>query len=133
MIHFDVLTLFPEMFNGFLGTSIVKRAHEKSLIETNLVNFREYTRDKHRTVDDIPYGGGGGMILKPEPLFRAVDILTQGLTETPSVLLMSPQGKPFTQQKAEELSGYSHLILLCGHYEGFDERIRQYLVTDEIS
>jgi tRNA (guanine37-N1)-methyltransferase len=132
-IRFDVLTLFPEMFEGFLQSSIIKRAHEKGLIETNLVNFRDYATDKHRTVDDTPYGGGGGMVLKPEPLFYAVDDLLAEVDERPPVILMSPQGTPFTQKKAEELARYSRLILLCGHYEGYDERIRQHLVTDEIS
>jgi tRNA (guanine37-N1)-methyltransferase len=132
-IRFDVLTLFPEMFTGFLQSSIIKRAHEKGLIATNLINFREYATDKHRTVDDTPYGGGGGMVLKPEPLFAAVDDILAQVDERPPVILMSPQGVPFTQAKAEELARHSHLVLLCGHYEGYDERIRQHLVTDEIS
>lgn len=132
-VRFDVLTLFPDMFHGFLNTSIIKKAHEKGLIETKLINFRDYATDKHRTVDDAPYGGGGGMVLKPEPLFRAVDDLIQDLESRPPILLMSPQGERFTQRKAEELAKYSHLILICGHYEGFDERIRQYLATEEIS
>lgn len=132
-IRFDVLTLFPEMFHGFLNTSIIKKAHEKGLIETRLINFRDYATDKHRTVDDTPYGGGGGMVLKPEPLFRAVDDLIQEMGTCPPILLMSPQGERFTQRKAEELAKHSHLIMICGHYEGYDERIRQYLVTEEVS
>ncbi|MDQ0417347.1 tRNA (guanine37-N1)-methyltransferase [Croceifilum oryzae] len=132
-IRFDVLTLFPEMFHGFLSTSIIRKAHEKGLIETNVTNFRQFATDKHQTVDDTPYGGGGGMVLKPQPLFDAVDHLLQDASERPPILLMSPQGAPFTQKKAEELAGHSHLMFLCGHYEGFDERIRQNLVTDEIS
>lgn len=131
-IRFDVLTLFPEMFHGFLNTSIIKKAHEKGLIETQLVNFRDYATDKHRTVDDTPYGGGGGMVLKPEPLFRAVDDLVRD-GERPPILMMSPQGEPFTQRKAEELARHPHLIIICGHYEGYDERVREYLVTEEIS
>lgn len=132
-IRFDVLTLFPEMFHGFLSTSIIRKAHEKELVETNLVNFRDFTTDKHRTVDDTPYGGGGGMVLKPDPIFSAVDHLLQDAPEKPPILLMSPQGAPFTQRKAEELARHSHLIILCGHYEGYDERIREHLVTEEIS
>ena len=131
-IHFDVLTLFPEMFEGFMQTSMIARAREKGLISANLVNFREYATDRHRTVDDTPYGGGGGMVLKPEPLFRAVDDLTQG-EPRPPILLMSPQGETYTQKKAEQLAQHSRLIILCGHYEGFDERIREQLVTEEIS
>lgn len=132
-MRFDVLTLFPEMFEGFLSSSIIKRAIEQGLVEASIVNFREYSTDKHRTVDDTPYGGGGGMVLKPEPLFRAVEALTEGTEARPPVLMMSPQGTPFSQKKAEELSRCSRLILLCGHYEGFDERIRQHLVDEEIS
>jgi tRNA (guanine37-N1)-methyltransferase len=132
-IHFDVLTLFPEIFHGFLNASIIKKAHEKGLVETSLVNFRDFSTERHQMVDDAPYGGGGGMLLKPEPLFRAVDHLLQQTTCHPPILLMSPQGKPFTQKKAEELAQHSHLILLCGHYEGYDERVRQHLATDEIS
>lgn len=132
-IRFDVLTLFPEMFHGFLTTSIIRKAHEKGLIETNVTNFRQFATDKHQTVDDSPYGGGGGMVLKPQPLFDAVDHLVKGATELPPILLMSPQGAPFTQKKAEELAKHSHLIILCGHYEGYDERIRQHLATEEIS
>ncbi|PTM59082.1 tRNA (guanosine(37)-N1)-methyltransferase TrmD [Desmospora activa] len=132
-MRFDVLTLFPGMFEGFLSSSIIKRAIEQGLVEASIVNFREYSTDKHRVVDDTPYGGGGGMVLKPEPLFHAVEALTEGLNSRPLVLMMSPQGVPFTQKKAEELSRFPRLILLCGHYEGFDERIRQHLVDEEIS
>lgn len=132
-IRFDVLTLFPEMFEGWLQTSILKRAHEKGLIETQVTNFRQFATDKHQIVDDAPYGGGDGMVLKPEPLFRAVTSLCTRTTESPEVILLSPQGQPYTQQKAVELSQKKHLILLCGHYAGFDERIRNHLATQEIS
>ncbi|MFC4076414.1 tRNA (guanosine(37)-N1)-methyltransferase TrmD [Salinithrix halophila] len=132
-MRFDVLTLFPEMFEGFLSSSIMKRAVDQGLIAPSFINFREYSTDKHRTVDDTPYGGGGGMVLKPEPLFRAVEELTHGETTKPPVLMMSPQGIPFTQRKAEELARHSHIVLLCGHYEGFDERVREHLVDEEIS
>ncbi|MDR6227291.1 tRNA (guanosine(37)-N1)-methyltransferase TrmD [Desmospora profundinema] len=132
-MRFDVLTLFPEMFEGFFSSSIMKRAMDQRLVEASLVNFRDYSTDKHRMVDDTPYGGGGGMVLKPEPLFRAVEALTEETQVRPPVLMMSPQGTPFTQKKAEALSRHSRLILLCGHYEGFDERIRRHLVDEEIS
>ncbi len=132
-IHFDVLTLFPEMFSSFLSVSIIKRAHEKGLVSTSILDYRQWSTDKHQTVDDTPYGGGGGMVLKPEPLFYAIDDLLAESDERPPILLMTPQGEPFTQKKAEELAKHPRLVLLCGHYEGYDERIRQYLVTEEIS
>ena len=132
-IRFDVLTLFPEMFSGFLSTSIIGRAREKGLIAAEVIDFRQFSTDKHRTVDDTPYGGGGGMVLKPEPIFRAVEHLLADESEKPPILLMSPQGKPFTQRKAEELARHRRLVLICGHYEGFDERIRQHLATEELS
>jgi tRNA (guanine37-N1)-methyltransferase len=132
-MRFDVLTLFPEMFEGFLSSSIMKRAIDRGLVEAHIVNFRKYSTDKHRTVDDMPYGGGGGMVLKPEPLFRAVEDLVTGETERPPVVLMSPQGTTLTQQKAEQLAKHPRIILMCGHYEGFDERVRQHLVDEEIS
>lgn len=132
-IHFDVLTLFPEMFDCFLNVSMIKKAHEKDLIETAVYNIRDFATDKHRMVDDAPYGGGDGMVLKPEPLFRAVEYLLSKRPASTEVILLSPQGETYTQQKAEELSHLSHLILICGHYAGFDERIREHLVTMEIS
>lgn len=132
-IRFDILTLFPEMFDGFLRTSILKRAREKKLIETRLVNFRDYATDKHRMVDDAPYGGGDGMVLKPEPIFRAVKSLLAESDSSPEVILLTPQGETYTQQMAKELANASHLILICGHYAGFDERIREHLATREIS
>ncbi|MBS7530391.1 tRNA (guanosine(37)-N1)-methyltransferase TrmD [Hazenella sp. IB182353] len=132
-MRFDVLTLFPEMFTGFLDTSMIKKAHEKGLVETSVINFRDFTTDQHRTVDDSPYGGGGGMVLKPDPIFAAVESICEHEAKPPPVLLMSPQGAPFTQEKAEELAHHSRLIILCGHYEGYDERIREHLATEEIS
>ncbi|MXQ53207.1 tRNA (guanosine(37)-N1)-methyltransferase TrmD [Shimazuella alba] len=132
-MRFDVLTLFPEMFHGFLSHSIMGKAKEKGLIEANLINFRQFSDSKHNTVDDTPYGGGGGMVLRPQPIFDAVDHLLENVAEKPPIIMMTPQGEPFSQEKAEELSIYPHLVLLCGHYEGFDERIRQHLVTHEIS
>ncbi len=133
VIRFDVLTLFPEMFHGFLSHSIMGKAMEKGLVEANLINFRLYSDSKHKTVDDTPYGGGGGMVLRPQPIFNALDHLLEAVPERPPIIMMTPQGEPFTQQKAEELAMYPHLVLLCGHYEGFDERIREHLVTHEIS
>ncbi len=184
MMKIDVLTLFPEMFTGVFGSSILGKAAAKGIVELNAVNFRAYSQSKHGTVDDTPYGGGGGMVLKPDPIFAAVedllagkdaasgdfaaskhslnDTTEQALAEatdaadelnpavsamhmyegvlstsvtasTPRIILMCPQGETFTQAKAEELSREQHLIFICGHYEGYDERIREHLVTDELS
>ncbi|CAJ1315605.1 tRNA (guanosine(37)-N1)-methyltransferase TrmD [Paenibacillus nuruki] len=130
----DVLTLFPEMFTGVFGSSILGKAAAKGIVELNAINFRTYSKSKHGTVDDTPYGGGGGMVLKPEPIFDAVEDLAPASTfVSPRIILMCPQGEPFSQRKAEELAEEEHLILICGHYEGYDERIREHLVTDEIS
>ncbi|MDO7905859.1 tRNA (guanosine(37)-N1)-methyltransferase TrmD [Paenibacillus sp. JX-17] len=130
----DVLTLFPEMFEGVFGTSILGKAREKGIVALQAVNFRNYAGNKHGQVDDTPYGGGGGMVLKPDPIFAAVeDLLENDTAVRPRVILMCPQGETFTQKKAEELSREEHLIFICGHYEGYDERIRQHLVTDELS
>ncbi|GFZ83720.1 tRNA (guanine-N(1)-)-methyltransferase [Paenibacillus marchantiophytorum] len=137
-MRIDVLTLFPEMFDGVFSSSILGKARDKGIVSLNTVNFRDYANNKHNTVDDYPYGGGGGMVLKPEPIFAAVEALPvheqPGEEQIkPRVILMCPQGTPFTQKKAEELSSEQHLVFICGHYEGYDERIRQYLVTDELS
>lgn len=131
----DILTLFPEMFSGVLSASILGKAEEKRLVEYRLVNFRDYAEDKHNRVDDYPYGGGSGMVLKPEPIFRAVEHIAsvQENQAKPRVILMCPQGQPFDQDKAMELAQEQHLIFICGHYEGYDERIREHLITDEIS
>ena len=136
-MRIDVLTLFPEMFEGVFGASILGKARERGIVTLNTVNFRAFSGNKHQTVDDTPYGGGGGMVLKPEPIFAAVEHVLSarpaGETGRPRIILMCPQGEPFTQQKAAELARESHLIFICGHYEGFDERIREHLATDEIS
>ncbi len=136
-MHIHVLTLFPEMFVALSGSSIVKRAIEANLVSLNTVNFREFAHDRHKTVDDSPYGGGPGMVLKPEPVFEAVDCIRQGLSEEQAanlpVILLTPQGRLFSQQIALELTKHNRLILICGRYEGVDERIREHLVTDEIS
>lgn len=129
----DVLTLFPEMFEGVFNASILGKAKEKGIVSLQAINFRAYSGNKHNTVDDYPYGGGGGMVLKPEPVFAAVEDLKPDEHIKPRVILLCPQGAPFTQQKAEALSKEQHLVLVCGHYEGYDERIREYLVTDELS
>ncbi|MEG0473608.1 MAG: tRNA (guanosine(37)-N1)-methyltransferase TrmD [Solibacillus sp.] len=126
-----VLSLFPPMFDGVFGASILKKAQEKQAVELTVSDIREYSENKHKQVDDYPYGGGAGMVLKPEPMFNAVEAITEG--RKPRVILMCPQGERFTQKKAEELAQEEDLVFLCGHYEGYDERIRQYLVTDEIS
>ncbi len=117
----DILTLFPEMFTGFLETSIIKRARDNGYVEINVHNFRDYTLDKHNRVDDYPYGGGAGMVLMCEPIFRAIEAIR---TDESIVIMMSPSGIVFKQEVALDLSKKKHLILLCGHYEGFDERIR---------
>jgi tRNA (guanine37-N1)-methyltransferase len=126
----DVITLFPEMLAGFLGQSMMKRAAAAGHVTFHLINLRDFTDDKHRTTDDRPFGGGPGMVMKPEPMFRAVESVR---TEASRVILMCPQGVPFTQCRAQELSGEEHLIFICGHYEGVDERIRTALADEEIS
>lgn len=135
-MKFDILTLFPEMFMGPLSESIMKRAQEKGLIEVNYHNIRDYAQDKHGTVDDTPYGGGKGMVLKVDVMDRAV---TKVKNEKPKainrerIILLTPKGQKFNQEKAIELAQYDRLILICGHYEGFDERIREHLIDEEIS
>ena len=126
----DVLTLFPGMFPGPLDESIIKRACESGRLQLGVHDLRDYTHDRHRTVDDRPFGGGPGMLLKPEPLFEAVEALRGEKTR---VILTSPAGRPFRQEIARELAGEEHLLLVCGSYEGFDERVRQSLADDEIS
>lgn len=137
-MKFEVFTLLPEVFPPYLESSILKRASERGLIQVNIFNIREYTHDKHHVTDDTPYGGGGGMVIKPEPVFEAVEsILGQNPVQTTGeavpIILLTPQGRVFTQRVAEELSRHERIALLCGRYEGVDERIREHLVTDEIS
>ena len=122
----DVLTLFPEMFRGPLDESMVKLGIQKGIFKVNIVNLRDFTFDRHKTADDRPFGGGSGMVIKPEPVFLAVEKLRR---EESRVILLSPQGSPYIQKKARELSGMKHLILICGHYEGIDERVRENLLT----
>ena len=131
-MHIEVFSLFPGMFEGVFNASIMKKAQEKGAVTFNVTDFRAYSENKHSQVDDYPYGGGAGMVLKPEPLFNAVESL-QTSGKAPRVILMCPQGERLTQKKAEELAQEENLVFLCGHYEGYDERIREHLVTDEIS
>jgi len=129
---FDILTLFPSMFCGPLEESILKRAQESGRLSVKLHNIRDYTTDKHHVTDDTPYGGGGGMVMKPEPIFAAVDAILAGDTDVP-IILLTPQGRLFNQDIARELSHHRRIILICGRYEGVDERVHQYLATDVIS
>jgi len=140
-MQFEVFTLLPEVFSPYLESSILKRATQRGLISVNIHNIRDYTNDKHHTTDDTPYGGGGGMVMKPEPVFKAVETVL-GLASHPSpsqpdsnipIILLTPQGRVFNQRVAKELSSHERIALLCGRYEGVDERIREHLVTDEIS
>lgn len=125
----DILTLFPNFFDGFLQESILKRAIDKKLVEINIINFRDYSPLNNKQVDDTPYGGGAGMLLRCEPIFNCID---QIKTKESYVVLLSPEGKTFNQKQANELKKYKHIILICGHYEGFDERIKT-LVDEVIS
>lgn len=124
------LTLFPDMYEGVLGASILKRAKDKGIVDYHMINFRDFSNDKHNKVDDYPYGGGAGMVLKPEPVFEAMDSLE--IKGSKRVVLMCPQGKPFDQEMAEEFAEEDNVVFINGHYEGYDERIRS-LVTDEVS
>jgi tRNA (guanine37-N1)-methyltransferase len=144
-MQFDVFTLLPEVFPSYLETSILKRARDRGLIDVRVHNIRDYTHDKHHVTDDTPYGGGGGMVMKPEPVFEALETVlglnpTEESKQTPPVpasnipiILLTPQGRVFNQAIAKELSAHPRIALLCGRYEGIDERIREHLVTDEIS
>ncbi|MEY2409576.1 MAG: tRNA (guanine37-N1)-methyltransferase [Verrucomicrobiota bacterium] len=126
----DVLTLFPEMFAGPLDVSIVSRARKTGLLDLRVHNLRDWTHDRHKTVDDRPFGGGAGMVMKPEPIFEAVEALRTGQTH---VVLLGPAGRTFTQSIAADLAGREHVLFLCGSYEGIDERVREGLVHDELS
>ncbi len=131
-MRFDVLTLFPEMFDA-VKQSILGRAMNNELIELNLINFREFSTDKQKHVDDCPYGGGAGMVIKPEPVYGAYKSIVDKLDYKPKVIYLSPQGKVFNQQMARDLAKEEHIILLCGHYEGIDQRIIDEIVDEEIS
>ena len=137
-MQFEVFTLLPEVFPPYLESSILLRARQRGLLDVRVHNIRDYTHDKHHTTDDTPYGGGGGMVMKPEPVFEAIESVLGISTVEPQpaaipVILLTPQGRVFTQRVAEELSSHERIALLCGRYEGVDERIREHLVTDEIS
>lgn len=131
-MRFDLFTLFPEVFEPYLQSSILQRARQRGLLEVNLYNIRDWTSDRHHVTDDEPYGGGGGMVMKPEPIFAAVEGILGSPPACPIVLL-TPQGRPFNQAVAQELAQQPRLALLCGRYEGVDERVRLHLVSDEIS
>ena len=134
-MRFHVVTIFPEMFDGLLDVGVLKRAINNRLIEVNLTDIRDFTTDKHRSVDDYQFGGGSGMLLKPDPLFKSVESIQQqqSLDINVPVILMSPQGRTLSQKIVEDLSRFENLVLVCGRYEGVDERVREHLVTDEIS
>ncbi len=131
-MRFDVFTLFPEVLEPYLQTSILKRARQRGLVKVQLHNIRDWTTDRHHVTDDEPYGGGGGMVMKPEPIFAAVEGVLGSPPECP-VILLTPQGRLFDQGLVQELARLPHIALLSGRYEGIDERVRRYLVTDEIS
>ena len=135
-MHFHVLTLFPEMIEQGLHTSVTGRALDRDLIRLNCVNIRDYSTDKHKHVDDTPYGGGAGMVMQPDPIWRAYEDLLHGLggpLEKPRLIYVTPQGRTFTQRMAEDFAKEENLIFLCGHYEGVDERILEDIVTDYVS
>ena len=135
-MRIDILTLFPQMFEVPFSFGIFRRAVDNGLVSLNLHNIRDYTHDKHHTADDYPYSGGAGMVMKPEPIFEAVEAIKAGIEDEEAemkVILLTPQGRLFSQQIAQELSQERHLVFICGHYEGVDERVREHLATDEIS
>ena len=131
-MRFDIITIFPEIFSRVFDFGIVRRAIEAGLIEIHIHDLRDYTQGRHRQVDDRPFGGGAGMVMKPEPLFRAVEAITAGEHDV-SVSLLSPQGRLFRQSVAEEYAHKPRLVLICGRYEGVDERVVEHLITDEVS
>jgi len=132
MKSIDIVTIFPAMIEQALANGIIGRAIERGTLQVRVRDLRDFTTDRHRVVDDVPYGGGPGMILKPDPIFRALDAIGAERGTPLTVIMTSPQGKPFTQAEAERLSGIEHIVLLCGRYEGFDERVRE-RVTEELS
>lgn len=132
-MRFDVLTLFPEIFSGYMTQSLLKLAIERSLVSIQLHNIRDWSRDKHHCVDDRPFGGGPGMVIKPEPVVEAVEDVQQQGDEPGHIVLLTPQGRQLNQQVVEELAGHSRILLLCGRYEGFDQRVSELLEPDEIS
>ncbi|MBA3072660.1 MAG: tRNA (guanosine(37)-N1)-methyltransferase TrmD [Anaerolineae bacterium] len=131
-MRFDIFSLFPQVIQPYIDSSILQRARENQLIEVNLHNIRDWTTDKHHVTDDMPYGGGGGMVMKAPPIFEAVESVL-GAPPICPLILMTPQGRPFSTAIAKELSALPHIAILCGRYEGIDERVRDHLVTDQIS
>lgn len=132
-MHFDILTLFPAMFAGVFEQSIIRRARETGLVSIALHDIREYATGRHRVTDDTPYGGGGGMIMKPEPIFAAAEAILGPTPETAPVVLLTPKGRPFNQRMARQFASERRMLLICGRYEGVDERVHQHLATHEIS
>jgi tRNA (guanine37-N1)-methyltransferase len=131
-MHFDIFSIFPQLLQPYLEASILQRAIDHNLIDIKIHNIRDWTSDRHHTTDDTPYGGGGGMVMKPDPVFEAVESIVGKPPKCP-VILMTPQGKPFNQQLARQFAGYAQIVIICGRYEGIDERIRTHLATEEIS
>ena len=135
-MRIDILTIFPKMFDAVLGESIIKRAEQKGVVEINIIDLRDFSKDKHRKVDDKPFGGGPGMVMNAEPFFEAVNYIRQKTKDKrlkTKTVLLSPKGKRFNQVTASRLSKYEHIVLLCGHYEGIDERVAERLADEEIS
>ncbi|MFW6380941.1 MAG: tRNA (guanosine(37)-N1)-methyltransferase TrmD [Bacillota bacterium] len=132
-MFFDILSLFPGMFEGPFSESIIGRARREGLLDIDIIDIRDYTRDKHNTADDYPYGGGAGMVLKIEPIYRALQHLKKKRDRETPVILLTPQGRPLTQELVKDYSCLDGLTLICGHYEGVDERIREHLITEEVS
>lgn len=132
-MRFDLVTIFPRLCDGPLGEGIVRRAIERGIVDVRVHDLRDHTADRHRTVDDVPYGGGPGMVFKPEPLFRAVDAIRAEGGVPDAIVLTSPQGRTFTQAEAVRLAALRHVVILCGRYEGVDERVRASLATEEVS
>ncbi len=132
-MKFDVLTLFPEMFSAVLGDSIIGRAEDNNLVEMSFINIRDFSKNKHKKTDDYPYSGGGGMIMTPQPIYDAYMSVASGKIEKPYTIYMSPQGTVLDQNKVRKLSEKEHIVILCGHYEGVDERIIEEIVDEEIS
>jgi len=133
MMKFDILTIFPEIFEAVLGSSIIGRAQESGLITVKAHNIRDYSKDKHKKTDDYPYGGGNGLVMMAQPIYDAYHAIVKDLDYKPHCIYMSPQGKLLNQKLVEELSTHKHIILLCGHYEGVDERVLEELVDEEVS
>jgi tRNA (guanine37-N1)-methyltransferase len=132
-VRFDIVTIFPRMFDAPLAEGVVARAIERGVLAVGVHDLRDFTADRHRVVDDVPFGGGPGMVLKPEPLFEAVDAIRTAHGAPGAIVLTSPQGRRFTQAEARRLQGIAHVVVLCGRYEGVDDRVRAHLATDEIS